>query len=47
MLTLKNIKKIYEQSDEAVLDDINLNNLDFPFIATYVMNRPNIKYIDP
>ena len=24
MLTLKNIKKIYEQSDEAVLDDINL-----------------------
>ena len=24
MLTLKNIKKIYEQGDEAVLDDINL-----------------------
>ena len=24
MLTIKNIKKIYEQSDEAVLDDINL-----------------------
>lgn len=24
MLTLKNIKKVYEQSDEAVLDDINL-----------------------
>lgn len=24
MLTLKNIKKVYEQSDEAVLDDVNL-----------------------